>query len=107
VNTVISAPIANRPSALSAAPTQDGGRAGQEEVRNHERQLLTLLVRDLLELARLDLELMPGQLAGVLHRYPLAHRHRSGAGQQTRQPRDQHGLPRDLGAGDAHHEAEV
>jgi hypothetical protein len=47
------------------------------------------------------------QLARTLDRQPLSQRHRDGSGQETGQAGEQDGVPLHLGAGNAHHQAEV
>src|SRR3989441_10816514 len=50
-----------------------------------QSQLLLLLLRDCLDLLCLDSKLTLVEFTGTLHREPLSHRHRAGAGEQPRQ----------------------
>jgi len=69
-------------------------------------QLLLLLLRDLLDLLRLDGQLPLVEFTGALDREPLAHGHRAGTGEQPRQAGDQDRRSRERGARHAHDQTE-
>jgi hypothetical protein len=73
----------------------------------NQRKLLLFFFQHLLKLVGLGLDLPLVGLAGRADRQPFAERHRAGACQQARQTGDEDCVRREIGAGHAHHEAQI